>query len=107
MNRAALLAALQEVARKPRAVKVRGLGVLHVRDISVGEMDAQIEDTKDKTNVRGFARATCRLLVDENGERLFDPDNEGDVDQVMKMMPAKAFMDISRVQDQEAEAPGN
>jgi hypothetical protein len=70
---------------KPRPVFIKGLGAVHVREITVGEIDAQIEDTSNKANKWKVARGTTRLLCDEHGNRLLDPSNEEHVEKMAKM----------------------
>lgn len=92
---------------KPRLVRIKGLGEVHIREITIGEIDAQIEDTADKKNKRGIARGACRLLADENGQRLLDPDNDADVSKMAKM-PLRVLTAINKASElDEAPAEGN
>jgi hypothetical protein len=81
MDRASLIAAMQAVAaEKPRAVAVPKWGTVHVRQLTVAEVDAQAADTAgDKDDKNRIARGACRVLCDELGQRLFDPDKPDDV----------------------------
>lgn len=108
MNRDQLLAAMDTMAAaKPRPVHIRGLGDVHIREISIGEIDAQIADTADKKNKRGVARGACRLLADENGQMLLDPDNDADVTKMAKL-PLRVLTDINKAAElDEAPAEGN
>jgi hypothetical protein len=103
-----LLAAMDSMAiEKPRAVFIKGLGEVHIREITIGEIDAQIEDTADKKNKRGIARGACRLLADEDGNRLLDPDNRDHIDRMAKL-PLRVLTAINKAADlDEAEATGN
>jgi hypothetical protein len=69
MDRASLIAAMQAVAaEKPRAVAVPKWGTVHVRQLTVAEVDAQAADTAgDKDDKNRIARG------------LFDPDKPDDV----------------------------
>lgn len=108
MNRDQLLAAMDTMAvEKPRLVRIKGLGDVHIREITIGEIDAQIEDTADKKNKRGIARSACRLLADESGQRLLDPDNADDVSKMAKM-PLRVLTAINKAAElDEAPAEGN
>lgn len=80
MDRAALIAAMQAVAaEKPVAVTVPKWGTVYVRQLTVAEVDAQSADTADKGDKNRLARGACRVLCDEHGQRLFDPDDATDV----------------------------
>lgn len=80
MNREQLIAAMRETAAAaPVAVKVKGWGTLHIRALTVAEAEQQAADTTDKKDKNGIARAAARVLCDEKGVRLFDPENDEDV----------------------------
>jgi hypothetical protein len=66
-------------SEKPRAVDVKGWGTIHVREITVAEVEQQNDDTANKKDKNRIARAAARILCDEAGTRLFDPENEADV----------------------------
>lgn len=86
MDRATLLAAMQAIAaEKPRAVTIPGLGDVHVRQITIDEVDAQREDTEDGASKKRIARGACRLLCDPDGNLLLDPDNADDVAKMGKL----------------------
>lgn len=104
----ALLGAMDGMAaEKPRAVHIKGLGDVFIREITIGEMDAQIEDTADKKNKRGIARGACRLLADEAGNRLLDPENSDHVDRMAKL-PIRVLTAIDKASElDKAEDPGN
>ena len=109
MDRAALLSAMEGLAvEKPRAVHIKGLGDVHIREITIGEVDAQIADTENQKDKRRVARGACRLLADDKGARLLDPDDPADVDRMAKL-PLRVLTAINRAADldDKAEAPGN
>lgn len=85
MDRNALIAAMQATAAAPPApVDVKGWGTVHIRAVMVSEVEEQSADTADKQDKNKIARAACRVICDENGKRLLDPDNEEDVALVAK-----------------------
>lgn len=108
MNREQLLAAMGGLAvEKPRPVSIKGFGTVHIREISIGEIDEQIADTADKKNKRGVARGACRLLCDENGTRLLDPDDQADVE-LMAKQPLRILQAINKAaEDDKADEAGN
>lgn len=80
MNREELIAAMQATATEaPRAVTVPKWGTVYIRDVTVAEVEEQTDDTADKKDRRRIARAVARVLCDEKGTRLFDPDDPDDV----------------------------
>lgn len=80
MDRNALIAAMQATAAAlPVAVEVPGWGTVHVRQITVAEVEAQTADTEAKDDKRRLARAAARVICDEGGDRLFDPSSEADL----------------------------
>ncbi|MEO8630198.1 MAG: hypothetical protein ABI612_19185 [Betaproteobacteria bacterium] len=106
MNREELRAAMQVTAKeKPRAVEVKGWGTVYIRSLTVGEVDDQAEDTANKKDKKRIARAAARLLCDENGQRLFDHDNDEDLD-LIAAQPWKLLSAVV-VDPFEAEAKGN
>jgi len=95
----ALLGAMEGMAaEKPKEVEIAKLGKVYIREITIGEMDAQIADTADKKNKRGIARGACRLLADENGNRLLDPDNPDHVDRMAKL-PIRVLVAIDKASE--------
>lgn len=105
MNRDQLLTAMDSMAvEKPRALFIKGLGDVYIREITIGEIDAQIEDTADKKDKRGIARSACRLLADENGNRLLDPDDKADVDRMAKL-PLRVLTAINKAAELDEAAP--
>lgn len=80
MDRAALIAAMKvTAAEKPVAVTVPKWGEVYVRQLTVAEVDEQSADTDAKEDKHKLARAACRVLCDENGDRIFDPASKDDV----------------------------
>lgn len=77
-TREELLAAIRATAvQEPRAVVVPKWGTVYVRDITVGEVEEQTADMEQKNDKMRIARGVARVLCDENGELLFDAnDNE-------------------------------
>lgn len=85
MDRDALIRAMQETAAAPPvAVKVKGWGTVYIRSVMVSEVEEQSGDTADKKDKHRIARAAAKVLCDEKGKRLFDPDNEADVALIAK-----------------------
>lgn len=85
MDRSQLIEAMQQAAAaaaKPRPVEV-SWGTVYVRDVSVAEVSAQQaaagEEEQPADKSTGLARAACRVLCDENGQRLLDDKNPEDV----------------------------
>lgn len=75
-----LIAAIRATATQtPRAVVVPKWGTVYVRDITVGEIEEQTADTENKADKTRFARAAARVLCDETGALLFDPNDNEDV----------------------------
>lgn len=91
---------------KPRAVNIPGIGDVHVREITIGEIDEQIEDTADEKNKRGVARGACRLLCDEQGNRLLDPENPQHVAKMAKL-PLRVLTAINKTTELDGSAKGN
>ena len=80
MNRDQLIEAMRVTASaKPRPIDVPQWGRVYLRDITVAEVELQAEVDIDKADKNKMARAAARVLCDENGVRLFDPENADDV----------------------------
>jgi hypothetical protein len=93
-----LLAAMENIAaEKPRLVTVKGLGDVHIRELTIGEIDAQIADNEAGTKWTA-ARGACRLLCDENGVPLLDPNNKDDVARMAKL-PTRVLAELSKQAD--------
>jgi hypothetical protein len=78
MDRAALIAVMTATAAEPPLpVDVPKWGRVYVKPITVAEVEDQAADTDpDKKNKRRMARAAARVICDEAGNRVFDPDDE-------------------------------
>jgi hypothetical protein len=82
MNREDLIAAMKATASpKPVAVEVKGWGTLHVRPLTVEEVE-EASDQKEPADgkKRTFARGAARIICDAKGKRIFDPANSADVE---------------------------
>ena len=85
MTLADLMAAMQQTASvAPKSVDVPGWGVVYVREMTVGEVEEQTEDTAEPKDRQRIARAAARIICDETGKRLFDPANQEHVDLIAK-----------------------
>lgn len=85
MDRDALIQAMQATAViKPRAVEVPKWGTVYVRDVTVDEADAASE-AGDEKDIHRIARGAARVICDEQGNRLFDPAKESDVEFIGKL----------------------
>lgn len=85
MKLADLMAAMQATAAAaPKSLEVPGWGTVYVRDLTVGEVEEQSDDTSDMKDRQRIARAAARIFCDENGERLFDPSNQEHIDLIAK-----------------------
>lgn len=108
MDRKALIAAMQATSvQTPIPITVPGWGVVHIRPLTVGEVSRQ-EETADKDDKDGLARAAARLLCDEAGKRLFDPANPVDV-KLISDQPWPLLQRILNASDQQIKgnAEGN
>lgn len=104
VNREALIEAMRATATQaPRAVDVPKWGRVYVRDVTVDEVEEQTEDTADKKDKHRIARGVARILCDENGARLFDPDDADDVSLLAKQ-PWKL---LSKIIEAQEGGPGN
>jgi len=84
MKRDALRAAIAALASKPPVkVSVPEIGDLFVRQLSVGEVEANARDSKSEDPFR-IARALARVLCDEDGELLYDPRSDDDVNELAR-----------------------
>lgn len=110
--REALLGAMRAVVTaKPRAVTVPGIGQVFVRSPSVAEVSAMRSQTADADDAFTLARGVCRVLCDEEGNRILDPLNQEHVDLVGKMPWASLSAVITAANEiigtTEGSAPGN
>lgn len=97
MNREELVEAMRLTATEaPRKVDVPKWGTVYVRDVTVAEVEEQTRDTEDKQDKMRIARGVARVLCDENGNRLFDPDDADDVGLLAKQ-PWKLLSKIINV----------
>lgn len=98
-NLEALIEAMRATATEaPRAVDVPKWGKVYVRDVTVDEVEEQTQDTANKTDKHRIARGVARILCDENGARLFDPDDADDVALIAKQ-PWKLLSKIIETQE--------
>jgi hypothetical protein len=75
--RDALLAAINA---PPVPVQVEGFEQpVYIRPLSYREVVQQQDDTKDDKDRIALARGFCRVVVNADGTRCFDPDNKADV----------------------------
>lgn len=80
MNREQLLAAMRgPVKLKP--VDVPGWGTVHIRPLTVAQVDLQQQEAKrEGADPHRFARAAARMLCDEHGVLLFDATSKEDIE---------------------------
>ena len=100
MNRDELIAAMKaDGAMAPVKVEIERWGTLYVRVPTVAEVeaaqqeDADDGDAEDGKTLHQYARAAARLLCDETGKRLFDPDNDDDVE----LLAGRRWVDLQKV----------
>jgi hypothetical protein len=86
MDRNALLAAMDIVAsEKPTPVTIEAWGqTVYVKALTAVEFEENTADADDPKSKNKAARAACRVLCDESGQRLFDPSNEADVQRLAR-----------------------
>lgn len=79
MSREDLIAAIRATAQKPKVTKheVEGWGTVYTRALSLAQLELQ-QASIPKPGL-DFARNAARVLCDENGDLLFDPENEEDL----------------------------
>lgn len=65
---------------KPRPVPTKAWGTVHVRPVTVAELEEQKADTVDWKDKRRIARGAARVICTEGGTPIFDPDDQADVD---------------------------
>jgi hypothetical protein len=109
MNREEMIAVMEQTAaEKPTAITIKGWGVVHVRAITVEEVEEQADDVADKNDKTRIARAAARLLCDEDGKRIFNPENKEDIALLSKQPWNKLRLLISTGDEQvKAAAEGN
>lgn len=99
-----LIAAMRGTAEsKPVAVKVKGWGVVHVKPVTVAEVEDQTADTEDKKDKHRLARAAARVMCDEGGTRLFDPGNAEHV-QLLASQPWVLLRKVLSAADLDADS---
>jgi hypothetical protein len=73
-------------APKPVRVEVEGLAEpVYVRMLTVGEILEQTDDTKDGDNRPAIARALARVLVNEDGSPVYDPNSAESLTEIMAL----------------------
>lgn len=108
MNREELIAAMQAVAAAPPiSVTVEGWGTVHIRPVSFAEAEALKVQEPRENDPNSGPRAVCRVLCDENGNRLLDPDNEDDVALVAKQPWPKIVEVLNASGSRAAPSSGN
>jgi hypothetical protein len=85
-------------AQKPREVFVQGWGTVYIRSLTVAEVEEQSADTANDKDKNRLARSAARLLCDEKGQRLLDPDNAEDV-KLLAEQPWKLLRSILNASD--------
>ena len=108
MTREELIAAMKAVAAAPPSpVTVEGWGTVHIRPVSFAEAEAlKAEEPRENDPNRG-PRAVCRVLCDENGKLLLDPNNEEHVELVAKQPWEKIIRVLNGSGAQTEPASGN
>lgn len=81
MNREDLMKAMQFTASLlPEPVEVPGWGTLYVKQMTVAEVTANINDAKiGKDDQQALVRGAARVICDESGKLLFDAANADDI----------------------------
>ena len=107
MNREEFLAARDKSISTPIEVTIKGWGKIHLREYTIGDSDEYLANKENKeTERKQLARNACRRICDEHGKRLFDPNNEKDVEE-MADVPARVLRAIDQAgtdASQKAEA---
>lgn len=98
---------------KPAPVQLKDMpewGAAYVRVLTVGEIINQERDSADDKNKPQLARAFCRLLCEEDGTRVFDPDNPADIQAVLELpwpMVRRVLEDGNKANKVDDVKPGN
>ena len=95
MNRAELLAAMAVAQEKPRPIDVPGLGRVFIKSMTVEEYEI-VNSTEQEPiggDVRSLSRGLCRILSDEQGDRVLREDNPEDMALLAKL-PRKVMTEI-------------
>lgn len=108
MDKLALLAAMDSVAAiKPVAVEIKAWGqTVYVKHLTAVEFEENAADSDDPQSKHKSARAAARVLCDENGQRLFDPSNQSDVERLAKQ-PWGLLRKVLAAADFKDVDPGN
>ena len=88
ITREKLIAAMQATASpKLVPVTVEPWGALYVKPQTVEEADEASEfKAPPGTKQHNLARGAARIICDEDGNRIFDPNNESDVELLSKQI---------------------
>lgn len=104
MNREELIAAMEvAAAEKPTAITIKGWGKVFVRAVTVEEVEAQTDEAADKDEKQSIVRAAARLICDEDGNRIFDPNNPTDL-ALLGKQSWKRLRQLINVGDEEVKA---
>lgn len=82
MNREQLIAAMKATAgAAPKKFEVEGWGTIYLKPLTVEQCDLQQQESEveGKDRLR-FARGIARLICDEHGALLFDPESAEDLE---------------------------
>lgn len=91
-------------AEKPTSVDVEGWGTVFIRSLTVAEVEQQADDTGNGKDKNRIARGVARLLCDEDGKRLFDPENAADVN-LLGAQPWRLLKQVIDASDAQIKAP--
>ena len=81
-KRDVLRAAIENYVKNstPTKVIVPDIGEFFVRELTLGEVEAQGRDSAAKDDPHRIARGIARILVDEDGARLYDHNDAADIE---------------------------
>lgn len=65
---------------KPAALDTTAWGRIWVRPVMVAELEGQADEPNSWKSKRHIARGAARVICNEDGTPVFDPDNEQDVE---------------------------
>lgn len=102
MNREQLIAAMCTAPALKR-VHIEGWGDLHIRPMSVEQVDLQQQEaaTEGKDPMR-FARLAARVLCDEKGVLLFNSESTDD----LKLLASQDWAKLRKILEAEADDAG-
>lgn len=108
MDKLALLAAMDAIAaEKPKPIEIKAWGTtVYVRALTASDFEENAADQEDPQSKHKAARAACRVLCDESGQRLFDPASATDVERLAKQ-PWALLRKILAATDFKDEDRGN